>query len=82
MGNEHSGVDIVNVVRPRNKNGNLTLGVFLDFHLTVPKKVALDGFVYNVSAYKRPPPKMFQVPTIRSWYTNMYSPSFQVQKML
>ena len=53
LGNEHSQVDIVNVVRPRSKNGNLTLGlsVFLDFNLAVPKKVALDGFVYNVSAY-------------------------------
>ena len=60
LGNEHSGVDIVNVVRPRNKNGNLTLSVFLDFHLTVPKKVALDGFVYNVSAYKRPPLRCFR----------------------
>ena len=56
LGNEHTQVEIVNVVRPRGKNGSPTLSVFLDFNQTVPKKVALDGFVYNVSAYKRPPP--------------------------
>ena len=60
LGNKHSQVEIVNVVRPRGRNDKPTLSVFLDFNLTVPKKVALDGFVYHVSAYKRPPLRCFR----------------------